>query len=155
VLPYLDRGFLPIYLIISNDGDAPISLIGLKAELVTAHKEKIASAGGDDLRRRFAKVNSNPTAPSRLPIPLPRRVPKGSISREGLDELERAPFQARAVEPQSTQAGFLFFDVRDLNRPLPGAYIYVSGLQDSTGQELIYFEIPLDKYLATASNQIN
>jgi hypothetical protein len=151
-LPYRDHGLLPVYLIITNDGDRPISLIGFKAEMMTAAREKITASDADDIRRRFTKVNSNPTAPSRVPLPLPRRLPKGSISREGLDEIDKAPFKARAVEPHSTQAGFVFFDVGDVDRPLSGANIYVSGLQDSSGQELIYFEIPLDKYREGASN---
>jgi hypothetical protein len=34
---------------------------------------------------------------------------------------------------------------------LAGAYLYVMGMKDDAGQELIFFEIPLDKYLTHRS----
>jgi hypothetical protein len=151
VLPYQERGLLPVFLIFSNTGEQPVSLVDMKVQLVTARKDKLFPSDRDDLRRRFAQTKNLPTEPSRIPIPLPRRPISGSISREGLDEIERAPFQARAVEPGSTQAGFVFFDVSGIDRPLAGAHLYVVGVKDGAGQELIYFEIPLDKYLIQRS----
>jgi hypothetical protein len=41
----------------------------------------------------------------------------------------------------------LFFDVSDLSNPLPGARFYLTGVRDSSGHELMYFEVPLDKYV--------
>jgi hypothetical protein len=31
---------------------------------------------------------------------------------------------------------------------MAGAHVYVTGLHDSKGNELMYFEIPLEKYLS-------
>ena len=56
-------------------------------------------------------------------------------------------FRAKAVEPHGTQAGFLFFDVEGIRNPLAGAKLYITGLRDGNGQELLYFEIPMEKYL--------
>lgn len=155
-LPYKERGLLPVYLIITNDGDQPISLSDMKVQLVTARKDKLFPADSDDLRRRFSRLKRRPGEPdtrSPLPIPLPRRTPQGTISREGLDEIQNAMFQARAVEPKSTQAGFLFFDVSDLEHPLAGAHLYVTGVRDADAHELMYFEIAMEKYLTYRPGQ--
>jgi hypothetical protein len=82
-----------------------------------------------------------------LPIPLPRKEVKGGVSRKAWDEIERAQFGAKAVEPHSTARGFLFFDIADISNPLPGANFYLTGVHDAKGNELMYFEIPLEKYL--------
>ena len=70
----------------------------------------------------------------------------GTRQKEG-EEIETSQFAAKAVEPHTTQSGFLFFDVGDITAPLAGARIYVTGVNDAKGNELMYFEIPLDKYL--------
>jgi hypothetical protein len=69
------------------------------------------------------------------------------VSREAEAEIESSRFLAKAVEPHATQAGFLFFDVQGIENPLHGARLYVSGIRTSEGQELMYFEVPLEKYL--------
>ena len=64
-----------------------------------------------------------------------------------MDEIDSAQFAARAVEPHTTQSGFLFFDVSGMTTPLAGAHIDVTGVTDAKGNELMYFEIPMEKYL--------
>jgi hypothetical protein len=51
------------------------------------------------------------------------------------------------VEPHSTQSGFMFFDVSGISVPLAGAHFYLTGVRNSKGDELMYFEVPLEKYL--------
>ena len=84
--------------------------------------------------------------PSANPLPFPRKV-KSSVKKEEQEEIRDSRFAAKAVEPRATQAGFLFFDVQDINDPLAGAHLYVSGLRNSQGQELMFLDIPLDQYL--------
>jgi hypothetical protein len=83
-----------------------------------------------------------------LPIPLPKKEVKGGVSRKTWDEIDRAQFEAKAVEPHSTVRGFLFFDIQDIANPLPGASFYLMGVRDAKGNELMYFEIPMEKYLS-------
>jgi hypothetical protein len=64
-----------------------------------------------------------------------------------MDEIESSQFAAKAVEPHGTQSGFLFFDVGGISSPLAGANIDITGVADAKGNELMYFEIPVDKYL--------
>ncbi len=145
-LPYKEKGYLPIYLIVSNDGDTPVSLTGLKIQLVTASRAKMEPATEGDLYRRFSKISRRGDEPSRLPLPLPRKTEAG-VGKAGVQEIQNAPFHAKAVEPHSTQAGFLFFDVQDISHPLAGAHLYITGVRDSNDAELMFFDIPMEKYL--------
>jgi hypothetical protein len=142
---YRDYGFLPVRLIISNDGDQPIALTDMKAQLVSGKKDRLTPADSDDLYRRLSRPQRN-DRPSRLPLPFPHGPAKGAVKPGTLEEIQNAQFAAKGVEPHSTQAGFLFFDVEDLASPLAGAHLYLTGVRNSQGNELMYFEIPLDKY---------
>lgn len=140
-----EEGFLPVFLVITNDGDQPVALTDMQAEFITAHKDKIPAASYDDLYRRLAHASGGGTNP--LPLPIPKK-PKGAISKKTQQEIDAAQFSAKAVEPHSTQSGFLFFDVSGISAPLPGAHVYVTGVRSAKGSELMYFEIPLESYLS-------
>lgn len=146
-VPFRKEGLLPVHLLISNDSGKLISLAGIKVELVTVDRTKIFPAEVGDIYRKVAKLKNRPTDPRPYPLPIPRGAPKPSVKREYQDEIDAAMFKARAVEPGGTQAGFFFFDVDGLDHPLNGARLYVSGVQDDQGQELMYFEIAMEKYL--------
>jgi hypothetical protein len=144
---FRNYGYLPVFFVITNDGDEPVSLVGIKAELNTKNRSRLYPATTDDLVRRLSHPSRNDRQPT-LPIPLPRKEVKGGVSRKTWDEIERAQFAAKAVEPHSTARGFLFFDISDIANPLPGANFYLMGVHDAIGNELMYFEIPLEKYLS-------
>jgi hypothetical protein len=142
------HGFLPVFFIVTNDGDQPVSIANMDIKLITAHHSKLTPVPPNDLYRRL----SNPQASTRpSPIPLPRKV-KGTIGKKEMDEIESSQFAAKAVEPHSTQSGFLFFDVGGISSPLPGANIDITGVDDAKGNEMMYFEIPVDKYLSAPVN---
>ncbi len=142
-------GFLPVFLIVTNDSDQPVSLAGMKAELITVKRAKLSPASYDDLMRRM----SHPAPKTnQLPIPLPGGKVKGAVNKRTREEIDQARFGARAVEPHSSASGFLFFDVSDVASPaLPGASFYLTGVRDAGGTELMYFEIPMEKYLSAPS----
>ena len=141
---YSDVGLMPIFLVITNDGNQPVSLSGMKAELITADRTKIPPATEDDIYRRIARPPGNI---SQNPLPWPKKA-KGSVSKDAMEEVQNAQFAARAVEPHSTQSGFMFFDVSGISVPLAGANFYLTGVHDAKGNELMYFEVPLEKYLS-------
>jgi hypothetical protein len=145
---YHEVGFLPIFVVITNDGNQPISLVESKPELVTYDRSKISPATRDDIYRRVSRPIGEP---SPNPLPWPKKT-KGSVPKEVQDEVENSQFVARAVEPHSTQAGFMFFDVAGIDAPLAGAHFYLTGVRDSKGNELMYFEVPLEKYLGTPAS---
>jgi len=142
---YRSYGYLPVLFVMTNDGDEPVSLSGMKPQMVLVNRTKLYPATSDDLLRRMA----HPTPKqSPLPVPLPGKKVKGTVSRKTQDEIGQAQFAARAVEPHSTAVGFMFFDVSGSSTPLAGANFYLTGVHDAGGNELMYFEIPMEKYLS-------
>ncbi len=146
-LKYLDKGVLPINLIITNEAGAPIALTKMTVQLVARERHaKLRPMDEQDIFRRMTHAKrSDDVARTTSPLPFPTKHKVGGMKPEDQDEVEHAMFQARAVEPNNTQAGFVFFDVSDLNDALDGATLYVTGLRDGGGNDLMYFEIPLDK----------
>jgi hypothetical protein len=142
-------GYLPVFFIVTNDGDEPVALSGMKAQLITVDRTKLLPADTDDLVRRLSHPSRNDRPGVQLPIPLPGKKVKGAVSSKTMGEINMAQFGARSVEPHSTASGFLFFDVSDMSTPLAGANFYVTGVRDAGGNELMYFEIPMEKYLST------
>lgn len=147
VVNYREHELLPIMLVITNDSDAPIQLSDMKAELVTSDRTRLSPDTEDDIFRRISHPHASGT---RYPIPFPTKRVKGGVNSKEWNEIQSAQFKAKAVEPRSSQKGFLFFDVADISNPLPGARFYLTGVRDSSGNELMYFEVPLDKYLEKA-----
>ncbi|HZQ97111.1 MAG TPA: hypothetical protein VFA67_19020 [Candidatus Sulfotelmatobacter sp.] len=141
-------GYLPVFFIVTNDGDQPISIAKMRITLLTANHSKLTPIDTDDLYRRLSNPSMN-TRPS--PLPLPSKV-KGIPSKKDMDEIAATQFAARAVEPHTTQSGFMFFDVGGIDSPLRGANIDVTGVADSKGDELMFFEILVDKYLNAPAN---
>ncbi len=138
-------GYLPVFFIVTNDSDQPVSLAGMKAQLITVKRAKLSPATNDDLMRRMSHPAPK-MGPS--PLPLPGGKVKGAVSKKTREEIEQAQFSARAVEPHSTASGFRFFDVSEVASPaLAGATFYLTGVRDAGGNELMYFEIPMEKYL--------
>jgi hypothetical protein len=137
---WADEGYLPVFLVITNDGDQPVSLASVQVQFITTRRDKISSATNDDLYRRLSHINTGRV----YPLPIPQKI-KGAVGKKALDEIDRAQFSAKAVEPHSTQSGFVFFDISGISSPMPGAHIYVTGVRDAKGSELLYFEIPLQK----------
>jgi hypothetical protein len=146
-LKYLDKGLLPINLIITNEGGTPVTLSKMSVQLVARERHaKLSPLDEDDIFRRMTHAKrSDDVARTTVPLPFPTKHKVGGLKQEDQDEVDHAMFQARAVEPNTTQAGFVFFDVSDLNNPLDGATLYVTGIRDGSGNDLMYFEIPLDK----------
>lgn len=136
-----EEGFLPIFVVVTNDSDQPISLADMQAQFITSHRDKLAAATNDDLYRRLAHVSTGRV----YPLPFPRTKVKGAVSKKALDEIDGAQFSAKAVEPHSTQSGFMFFDVSGISSPLAGGRFYMTGVRDAKGGELLYFEIYFQK----------
>ena len=137
---WAEEGYLPIFVVITNDSDQPVSLASMQVQFITAHRDKISAATNDDLYRRLSHVHTGRV----YPLPIPQKV-KGAVGKKEIDEIDRAQFSAKAVEPYGTQSGFLFFDISGISSPMPGAHVYVTGLRDAKGAELMYFEMPLQQ----------
>ncbi len=139
---YSQEGILPIFLVITNDGDQPISLKNMGAQLVTARRAKLEALDVEDVFRRVAHIQGSSNPRQVGPITLPGGN-KNKKAQQQMDEITRAHFAAEAVEPHTTRSGFLFFDVENVQQPVTGAHLYLTGVRDDRGNELMYFEIPL------------
>ncbi len=149
---YREEGFLPIRVIFSNDSDKTVLLTGMKLQLITVKRTKLDPSPSDDIFRRIAHLK-RPGMTVGLPIPLPHKS-RHSVNPQAQAEIEGAQLTALVVDPHSTVAGFVFFDVEGIDNPLAGARIFISGLRTAEGgdsgsaKDLWYFEIPMEKYLS-------
>jgi hypothetical protein len=152
---YLQYGFIPIRIIVTNNGDKPISLIDARINFITATGDKIPAAEPEEVERRIGDVK-RPDSGYKLPGPLPRIGNKSSTKNKDVDDdFHTFEYSAVAVEPHTTRAGFLFYDVQGIANPLVGAKLNLRTLRNAEGKELFYFEIPFDKYLATQGATAN
>ncbi len=148
---YMQEGVLPVLLVITNSSDQPVSTKSMHAELVTASRSKLEALGVEDVFRRVAHIKASSTSPQRVgPIPFPNGA-KNKKAHEQYQELTDAAFLAEAVEPHATRSGFLFFDIDGIKSPTTGAHIYLTGIRDASGNELMYFDIPVSPSNTTGS----
>lgn len=146
---YLQYGFMPIRIIVTNNGDKPISLNDARINFITAAGDKVPAAEPEDIERRIGGVK-RPDSGYKLPGPLPRIGNKSGTKNKDVDaDFKKFEYSAVTVDEHTTQAGFLFYDVEGLANPLVGAKLNLRMLRSADGKELFYFEIPFDKYLAT------
>jgi hypothetical protein len=139
---------MPIRIIVTNNGDKPISLADARINFITAAGDKIPTAEARDVERRIDKIK-RPDSGYKLPGPLPRIGNKSASKSKDIDaDFSAFEYSAVAVEPHSTRAGFLFYDLEGIANPLVGGKLNLSMLRNAAGKELFYFEIPFNKYLA-------
>lgn len=153
---YLAHGVMPIRLIVTNNGDRPISLRDARILFETAAGDRIQAAEPEDVERLMTRKEREG---ERIPIPGPfpggiHLKPKAS-NKEIEADFNDFEYAAIVVEPHTTRAGFLFYDVSQLDHPLRGAHLYLKELRNSDGHQLFYFEIPFDKYLQSKSSQMD
>jgi len=141
---FQEQGLLPVFFVVTNDSDQPISIAHMEVTMITANRSKLMPMSSEDLFRRLSNPQAR-TGPN--PFPIPRKTVKSGINKKEMDEIESSQFAARAVEPHTTQSGFLFFDVEGISSPLAGANMEVTGVADARGNDLMYFEIAMDQYL--------
>jgi hypothetical protein len=154
-LPYVQHGFIPVRVIFTNDGDAPISLDEARIQFISANNDVIPAATDDDIQRRLFSTKGTKGRQIPLPMPLPpitlhdKPVDK-QISKDDAD----FGFNTTTVNPHSTLAGYLFYDVRQLDgEPLKDAQLYVKMVntvagKDGAKKQLFPFTIPFNKWLA-------
>jgi hypothetical protein len=139
---YSDLGILPIFVVVTNDGELPVALADMNVEMVTSDRTKLTPMSVDDIYRRISRPHAHTT---NYPLPFPTRKASGGVNEKAKEEIQNARFDARAVEPHETQAGFFFLDISGMSNPTSGSHLYLTGVRDAKGDELMYFEVPLGK----------
>lgn len=148
---YIGHGVMPIRVIVTNNGDRPISLLEARITFITAAGNSVQVAGPADVQRL---MNGKEHEGGETPPLNPKHMPK--LSKREIDsDFDTFEFRALVVEPHTTRAGFLFFDLSGLDHPLEGAKLHLRTLRDADGVELLDFDLPFDKYLKSKSGQAN
>ena len=152
---YLKQGFMPVLLTITNLGDHPISLNDARILFETASGATVQAAEPEDVQRTMTRAQRQGRT-----IPIPAPLPGIHIKTKGnfqaiQDDFNTFEYKALVVDPHSTQAGFLFYDVSGLAHPLRGAHLYVREVRDAHGKELFSFEVPFDKYIQSKSGKVH
>jgi len=145
-LKYQEHGLLPVRVIITNDSDHALSLDEARMQFISAANDKLPAATPDDINRRlFTIKNARGTKIPVIPITVHHPVDK-----KILDDDKDFGFKTTTVAPHSTLAGYLIYDVKQLDEPvLAHAELYVKMIRTKEGdQELFAFSIPFDKWLA-------
>jgi hypothetical protein len=126
-------GILPVLIVIQNDRKQTLDLQSLDVKLE-----------GSDSRSVI------PLTPSEVPFVAispeqPQLGPKSPLSRGhknplNVPEIVSWAFSAKMLPPGDKASGFYYFRAT----PEPGMHLYVSGIYERpSGQEILYFEIPL------------
>lgn len=152
---YLKHGFIPVLLTITNLGDHPISLNDARILFETASGATVQAAEPEDVLRTMSR-RERQGRKIPMPGPIPAIHMKGNNNYQAIqDDFNTFEYKALVVDPHSTQAGFLFYDVGTLSHPLQGAHLYVREIRSADGKELFSFEIPFDKYLQSKSSRMH
>jgi hypothetical protein len=152
---YLGHGVMPVRLIVTNNGDRPISLRDARILFQTRSGERIQAAGPEDVERLMTrKEREGGRIPMPGPIPTIKLKPKAS-NKDIEEDFNQFEYAALVVEAHTTRAGFLFYDISQLSDPLHGSKLHIHKLMDADGRELFFFEIPFDKYVQSKSSQMN
>ncbi|HEY1895508.1 MAG TPA: hypothetical protein VGG62_04510 [Terracidiphilus sp.] len=152
---YLGHGVMPVRLIVTNNGDKPISLRDARILFQTKSGQRIQAAEPEDIERLMTrKEREGGRIPMPGPLPPIKMKPKAS-NKDVEEDFNTFEYGALVVEAHTTRAGFLFYDVSQLDDPLKGSKLHLHALRDAEGHELFYFEIPFDKYVQSKSSQMN
>ncbi len=148
---YLKYNFIPIRIIVTNDTAQPISLTDVRILLLPREDGKINAAEPGDVERRIDGAAKRGTTIPIGPINI-HKDGKASDNKVEADFSENE-YSALAVEPHTTRAGFLFYDVQGLGqRPLIGAKLVFREVKDASGKDFFAFEVPMDAYLAAPAS---
>ena len=145
---YLKNYFMPIRVIVTNNGDKAVSLEQARIDFITTTGERVPAAEPEDVERRMTHV-SNTGKKVPMPAPLPPmggkpKTPDAKIEQD-FSEFE---YSAIDIPPHTTKAGFLFYDMQGLGgNPLRGAKLSFRRVQDADGKQFFPYDILFDKFL--------
>ncbi len=158
-LPYIQHGFISQFASSSPTTATPRS-----------RSTTPASSSSPSTTTRFppqptttsSAASSPPKAPQGKKYPLPLPLPPITVHDKPVDKQitqdeDDFGFKSTTVNAHSTLAGYLFYDVRQLNDyPLRGAELYIKMVhtlpdKDGNKKDLFDFNIPFDKWLAAQS----
>ncbi|QMV19293.1 hypothetical protein GOB94_11830 [Granulicella sp. 5B5] len=145
-LDYYSHDMLPIRVIVTNDSNNPLTLDDARIHFISAANDNIPAATLDDLQRRMFTLKSatGKKIPLPLGIPIPITTGKQNVDKKITQDDDDFGFQTTTVQPHTTVAGYLYYDIQGLDRPaLAHATLELRKVRFQGGDYLESFEIPL------------
>lgn len=131
----LKYGILPVLVVIQNNRKKTLDLRDLEINLVGADGRHVGPVGPEDIP--FLGKSTKPPNINPIPNPLPKK--KNPLNSP---EIVIRAFSAKMLPPGDSAGGFFYFEAKSQ----PGDKLYLNGLREtSSGQEILYFEFPLEK----------
>jgi hypothetical protein len=148
-LPYVRHSLIPVRVIITNDSDSTLDLSDVRMQFISSEHDKLPAADLEDINRRL--FSTKQAKGTRLPI-IPIPIHHAPVDKKIVEDDKDFGFQSMTVAPKSTMAGYLFYDVKDVEddstiSPLRDAEIYIKMIHIKGGKELFAFSIPFNKWL--------
>jgi hypothetical protein len=137
-------GILPVLVILQNDTNKALTLVHLEVRYEMPDGRNVDPTPPQDLGtlRGVKNPQQVPGGGGRLPVPIPTGGGGGKKSPMSEWEIEGRAFAVRMLPAREGASGFFYFQTLHV----PGAKLYLSGIREAaTGQELFYFEVPLDE----------
>jgi hypothetical protein len=144
-LNYFDRDLMPIRIIVTNDSDFALTLDDARIHFIAGDNSVIPAATDDDLQRRMVTLGSSKGTKIPMPLPLPPVTVHHNLDKKIVDDENDFGFQTTTIKPHATVAGYLFYDMQGLDRPvLARATLELRKVRfAASGKALDSFEIPL------------
>jgi len=149
---YVEHGFLPVRVYITNDGDKPLTLDDVRIQFISENKDILPAALPEDLQRRLYSRKS--AQGKRMPLPFPgASIPITSgeqVDKKITQDDQDFGFPSTTVAAHSTASGYVFYDIRDLDDPaMRHATLYLKEIRyQGEKKQLFDFNLPFDKWLA-------
>jgi hypothetical protein len=136
------HGVLPILVVMANDSGQTLSLEQMRIEYIRKDRYRVPSTPANEVRYLYGARR-----PQTVPQPSTRRLPIPGLGGNrdnnplAAEEIELRAFGARMLPPGDSASGFIYFHTASH----AGSVLYITGIREpATGQELFFFEIPLD-----------
>ena len=131
-----EHGVLAVLVVMLNESKNVIKLDAMKVEYVDPQRNHIVNIPAQDLP--YLKPPERPTVKANPIPPILQRKKKNALTAL---ELDQRAWGAKMLPPGESANGFFYFQ----SPPEHGAMLYITGIRNAaTGQELFYFEVPLD-----------
>ncbi len=128
-------GVLPVLVIIQNDTDQALKLEHLDVEYTGFDGKRVEATPSAEVQTLGGA--ERPNVPVATPIPI-RKKHKNPLAEW---EIDGRSFSAKLLPAHESANGFFYFQTTHR----PGSKFYLTGIKvAATGQDVFYFEIPLE-----------
>jgi hypothetical protein len=135
-----DHGVLPVLVVMRNDSDQALRLDAIRVEYIRPDRRRLEAIPGDEVQYLHGVERPNSSG-TNFPSPLPKIGKRKNKNPLAAFEIESRAFLAKMLPPHDSASGFFYYNTAFH----PGSVLYITGIVEaSTGQELFYFEVPVE-----------